>query len=129
MPKSNDDIQRVQLLHESNAFRQTFLSAMPPERAEVFRAFGETMYEYGLEMTRYSPVEPLSHTRRTLMAVLVDLEYLELFLRESVDPSELQDTADEARLAGAAEEQRQKLSEIVKSISAALQSDSWRRSR
>lgn len=101
------------------AFRQTFLYQMPAGDIKAFRNFGETIYYYGLEMDRYSPRPSIPHNRASLIAVLEDIEYLEEFLREEIDPPE-ESSSRELRLALVAEKVGQKLSEIAGELRLAL---------
>ena len=71
-------------------------------------------------MTRYPPHRDTPYNREMLTAALFDLEYIELFLRESVDAPEEAQSPGEARLAAVAGEQRQKLLGIIESLQVAL---------
>ena len=113
-PESSD------LYDECNAFRQTFLSLMPPERARIFREFGDTIFEYGLEMSRYSPHPEFLNNRFYLYAVVVDLDYIAEFLRENIESDEGAESNDEARLASVVATLRPQLLKIITVLQEAL---------
>ena len=92
---------------------------MPIRDAEAFRRFGETIFHYGLEMSAYPPFLETPHTRASLTAVLEDIEFLEEFLREAIDPPE-ESTSREYRLALVAEATGLKLAEIAAELRVAL---------
>lgn len=102
-----------------NAFRQTFLYQMPANNIRAFRNFGEVIYEYGLEMDRYSPCPGISHNQALLTAVLEDIEYLEEFLRDGIDPP-AESSSRDFRLASVAETVGRKLSDIAGELRLAL---------
>jgi hypothetical protein len=118
--ESRAEASRRKVLSRSCAFRQTFLSAMPLSEEKIYREFGYLIYRHGLEMTRYPPHRNTPYNREALSAVLFDLEYIEKYLRESLDTPEEAQTAGEARLAVVAGVQRQKLLEIIESLQGAL---------
>lgn len=101
------------------AFRQTFLCQMPLSDAQTFRRFGETIYHYGLEMSGYPPFSQTPHNRASLAAVLEDVEFLQDFLSETIDPPE-ECTSREHRLALVAETTSLKLAEIAAELRVAL---------
>jgi len=110
---------RVPAPRFSNAFRETFLSALPRGSRRDFAAFGERIFEHSLENTRFDP--PAGPFNRALLtAALLDLEYLEELLRNSIIPEEEAQTPGERRLAKVAAEGQKELLKIVSRLDAAL---------
>jgi hypothetical protein len=98
------------------AFRETFLFVRPDGEKEIYRRFGQALYNTPMGLHQGS-LEPIK--RGSLKAALADLEHLEKFLEDTFGGGPTDEYA-EARLDEAAVVGRERIQEVIGVLRTAL---------
>jgi hypothetical protein len=109
-------MKNLDSFEKAAAFRETFLFEKPDGEKEIYRHFGQALYNIPVGL-RQSPHEAIK--RGSLRAALADLEHLEEFLEDTFSGGRTGEYA-EARLDEAAVVGRERIREVVAGIRTAL---------